>query len=90
MKAPVGSRFRLAAVLLDFCLGEQSHSLQLLQLGDPVLNPLLDDLRHLVHAGSGSAVVWGQSRYYCQTFNVDILRLQAVGPILSLTHVWKL
>lgn len=40
----------LGAALLDFFLGEQSHSLQLLQLRDSVLDPLLNDLRHLVEA----------------------------------------
>lgn len=38
----------LDVVLLDFFLGEQPHSLQLLQLRDSLFNPLLDDLRHLV------------------------------------------
>lgn len=50
-----------SVALLDFFLGEQSHSLQLLQLRDSLLNPLLNDLRHLVDAavtGSGSAVIW--------------------------------
>lgn len=37
-------------VLLDFFLGEQTHSLQLLQLRDSLLNPMLNDLRHLVDA----------------------------------------
>lgn len=37
--------------LLDFFLGEQSHSFQLLELRDPLLNSLLNDFRHGLHGG---------------------------------------
>lgn len=41
--------------LLDFFLGEQPHSLQLLQLRDSVFDSLLDDLCHVdVAAVKGS------------------------------------
>lgn len=48
-------------VSLDFFLGEQPHSLQLLQLRDPLFNPLLNDLRHLVDTAvtsSASSVIY--------------------------------
>lgn len=51
------STVTLDIVSLDFFLGEQPHSLQLLQLRDSLFNPLLNDLRHFVDtAVTGSAL----------------------------------
>lgn len=85
---------RLHVVLPDFLLGEQSHSLQLLQLRDSVLYPLLNDLRHLVHAvvtGSDAPVISVILQISMSTFESTLtMRLSAKEQKLSSTHVWKL
>ena len=75
-------------VLPDFLLGEESHSLQLLQLRDPLLDPLLNHLRHLV-------AVSALTRYFTMLMSETATllwdrRAEATRLLRGSTHGWKL
>lgn len=66
--------------LLDFFLGEQPDSLQLLELRDPVLNPLLDNFSHRVHADVTC------SRFTC--YSAVLITIVITALLSNVTFTW--